>query len=65
MRGQGGICVADEVQTGLGRFGEHFWGFQQQDVVPDIVTVRGDSAFPLSSHVLPHPDPRRYVLLRF
>ena len=31
--------MADEVQTGLGRFGEHFWGFQQQGVVPDIVTV--------------------------
>jgi len=35
----GGICVADEVQAGFGRFGEHFWGFEFNDVVPDIVTM--------------------------
>jgi len=38
VRGQGGVCVADEVQTGLGRFGEHWWGFETYGVVPDIVT---------------------------
>jgi 4-aminobutyrate aminotransferase-like enzyme len=31
--------VADEVQTGFGRFGSSYWGFQQQDVIPDIVTL--------------------------
>ncbi|XP_071808200.1 5-phosphohydroxy-L-lysine phospho-lyase-like [Asterias amurensis] len=37
----GGICVADEVQVGFGRVGNHWWGFQTQgpDIVPDIVTM--------------------------
>ncbi|MER6350823.1 aminotransferase [Streptomyces sp. NPDC001634] len=38
-RAVGGLCIADEVQVGYGRLGSHFWGFQQQGVVPDIVTV--------------------------
>ena len=38
-REHGGLCIADEVQTGFGRTGEHFWGFQNWDVVPDIVTM--------------------------
>ncbi|NJC25329.1 aminotransferase class III-fold pyridoxal phosphate-dependent enzyme [Neolewinella antarctica] len=39
VREQGGLCIADEVQTGLGRVGSHWWGFELQGVVPDIVTV--------------------------
>jgi 4-aminobutyrate aminotransferase-like enzyme/Ser/Thr protein kinase RdoA (MazF antagonist) len=39
VRNAGGVCVADEVQTGCGRAGDHFWAFQQHDVVPDIVTI--------------------------
>jgi 4-aminobutyrate aminotransferase-like enzyme len=39
VRAAGGVCVADEVQTGLGRVGSHFWAFETQGVVPDIVTV--------------------------
>lgn len=39
VRGAGGVCVADEVQTGFGRAGTHFWMFQTQGVVPDIVTM--------------------------
>jgi len=39
VRAAGGVCVADEVQVGFGRLGEHFWGFQHQGVVPDIVTM--------------------------
>jgi 4-aminobutyrate aminotransferase-like enzyme/Ser/Thr protein kinase RdoA (MazF antagonist) len=35
----GGICIADEVQVGFGRVGEKFWGFEMQDVVPDIVVM--------------------------
>lgn len=35
----GGVCIADEVQTGFGRTGSHYWGFQTQDVLPDIVTM--------------------------
>ncbi|MEO6036021.1 MAG: aminotransferase class III-fold pyridoxal phosphate-dependent enzyme [Verrucomicrobiota bacterium] len=39
VRGAGGVCIADEVQTGFGRTGTHFWGFETQGVVPDIVTM--------------------------
>ena len=35
----GGVCVADEVQTGFGRAGSHFWMFETQGVAPDIVTL--------------------------
>ena len=39
IRAQGGICVADEVQTGFGRVGESFWAFEQHGVIPDIVIM--------------------------
>ncbi|WP_135457494.1 aminotransferase [Mycobacterium sp. DL99] len=39
VRGAGGYAVADEVQVGYGRLGEWFWGFQQQGIVPDIVSM--------------------------
>jgi len=35
----GGVTIADEVQIGFGRIGSHFWGFESQGVVPDIVTM--------------------------
>lgn len=35
----GGLCIADEVQAGFARTGSHFWGFEVQGVVPDIVTM--------------------------
>jgi len=38
-RKAGGLCIADEVQVGCGRVGEHFWGFQLHGVIPDIVTI--------------------------
>ena len=38
-RAAGGLCVADEVQAGYGRSGQHFWGFQFDEVIPDIVTL--------------------------
>ncbi len=38
-REAGAVCIADEVQVGFGRVGTHFWGFQTQGVVPDIVTM--------------------------
>ncbi|HUU36825.1 MAG TPA: aminotransferase class III-fold pyridoxal phosphate-dependent enzyme [Candidatus Desulfaltia sp.] len=38
-RRSGGVCIADEVQVGFGRVGTHFWGFETQGVVPDIVTM--------------------------
>ncbi|WP_372351270.1 aminotransferase [Streptomyces sp. KL116D] len=39
VRRHGGLAVADEVQAGYGRLGHWFWGFEQQQVVPDVVCV--------------------------
>jgi alanine-glyoxylate transaminase / (R)-3-amino-2-methylpropionate-pyruvate transaminase len=39
VRRFGGVCIADEVQTGLGRTGSKFWGFENWGVVPDAVTM--------------------------
>ncbi len=39
VREAGALCIADEVQVGFGRVGEKFWGFELQNVVPDIVTL--------------------------
>lgn len=47
----GGVCIADEVQVGFGRLGTHFWGFETQGVVPDIVVLGKPigNAFPLAA----------------
>lgn len=39
VRAQGGVCIADEVQTGFGRVGHHFWAFEASDVIPDMVIL--------------------------
>ena len=39
VRRAGGVCIADEVQTGFGRIGTHFWAFEQHGVTPDIVVL--------------------------
>ena len=39
VRGAGGLCVSDEVQVGVGRLGNTFWGFEGHGVIPDIVTM--------------------------
>lgn len=39
VRAAGGVCIVDEVQVGFGRTGDHFWGFERQGVVPDIVVM--------------------------
>ncbi|WP_404433767.1 aminotransferase [Microbacterium lacus] len=39
VRAHGGLAIADEVQVGYGRLGDWFWGFQQQDATPDVVTI--------------------------
>ncbi len=51
VRATGGVCIADEVQVGFGRLGTHFWGFETQDVVPDIVVLGKPigNAFPLAA----------------
>jgi 4-aminobutyrate aminotransferase-like enzyme len=51
VRVAGGVCIADEVQVGFGRLGTHFWGFETQAVVPDIVVLGKPigNAFPLAA----------------
>ncbi len=39
IKAAGGVCIADEVQVGFGRVGEKFWGFELQNVIPDIVVM--------------------------
>jgi 4-aminobutyrate aminotransferase-like enzyme len=53
VRAAGGLCIADEVQTGFGRLGEAFWGFETQGFVPDIVVLGKPIAngFPLGAVV--------------
>jgi len=53
VRAAGAVCVADEVQVGFGRLGTHFWGFETQGVVPDIVVLGKPigNAFPLAAVV--------------
>ncbi|XP_056875391.1 alanine--glyoxylate aminotransferase 2, mitochondrial isoform X2 [Takifugu flavidus] len=53
VRERGGLCIADEVQTGFGRTGSHMWGFQSHGVIPDIVTMAKGIAngFPMGAIV--------------
>lgn len=51
VRAAGAVCIADEVQVGFGRLGTHFWGFETQGVVPDVVVLGKPigNAFPLAA----------------
>ncbi|KAM9330144.1 alanine--glyoxylate aminotransferase 2, mitochondrial [Gastrophryne carolinensis] len=53
IRARGGLCIADEVQTGFGRTGSHYWGFQTHDLMPDIVTMAKGigNGFPMAAVV--------------
>ncbi|XP_035963322.1 alanine--glyoxylate aminotransferase 2, mitochondrial isoform X1 [Halichoerus grypus] len=53
VRERGGVCIADEVQTGFGRLGSHFWGFQTHGILPDIVTMAKGigNGFPMAAVV--------------
>ncbi len=53
VRGAGGVCIADEVQTGFARLGTHFWGFETQGVTPDVVVLGKPigNGFPLGAVV--------------
>ena len=65
VRAAGGLCIADEVQVGFGRLGTHFWGFETQGVVPDIVVLGKPigNGFPLAA-VVTTPADRRCVRQR-
>jgi 4-aminobutyrate aminotransferase-like enzyme len=51
VRAAGAVCIADEVQVGFGRLGSHFWGFETQNVVPDVVVLGKPigNGFPLAA----------------
>ena len=51
VRAAGAVCIADEVQVGFGRLGTHFWGFEMQGVIPDIVVLGKPigNGFPLAA----------------
>lgn len=53
IRERGGVCIADEVQTGFGRLGTHYWGFETEGVIPDIVTMAKGigNGFPMAAVV--------------
>lgn len=53
VRNAGGVLIVDEVQTGFARTGEHFWGYEAYDVVPDIVVMAKGigNGFPLAAVV--------------
>lgn len=52
VREKGGVCVADEVQTAFGRTGGHYWGFEFNGVVPDIITMAKGTAPLVAYHSL-------------
>ena len=53
IRAAGGVCVVDEVQSGFGRTGDHFWAFEGHGVIPDIVVMAKGigNGFPLGAVV--------------
>ncbi|WP_246018094.1 aminotransferase [Amnibacterium kyonggiense] len=62
VRERGGLAIADEVQVGLGRLGRWFWGFEQQGVVPDVVTVAKSlgNGFPVGAVITTADVARRF-----
>lgn len=57
VRARGGIFIADEVQAGFGRTGDHFWGFEHHGVVPEIVVMAKGigNGFPIAAVVAQRP----------
>ena len=62
VRGVGGLAIADEVQAGYGRLGHWFWGFEQQDVVPDVIAVAkaAGNGYPLGAVITTREIAARY-----
>ena len=62
VRRHGGLAIADEIQVGYGRLGHWFWGFEQQGVVPDIVTVAKamGNGYPLGAVITSREIAARY-----
>jgi len=62
VRRHGGLAIADEIQVGYGRLGHWFWGFEQQGVVPDVVTVAKamGNGYPLGAVITSRAIAARY-----
>src|SRR4029077_466749 len=62
VRRHGGLAIADEIQVGYGRLGHWFWGFEQQGVVPDVVTVAKamGNGYPLGAVITSREGAGRY-----
>jgi len=62
VRRHGGLAIADEIQVGYGRLGRWFWGFEEQGVVPDVVTVAKatGNGYPLGAVVTSRAIAERY-----
>jgi 4-aminobutyrate aminotransferase-like enzyme len=62
VRRYGGLAIADEIQVGYGRLGQWFWGFEQQGVIPDVVTVAKamGNGYPLGAVVTSRAIADRY-----
>jgi len=58
VRKHGGLCIADEVQTAFGRTGEHYFGFENWGVTPDLVTMAKGLGKRHPDRGVRHPGPR-------
>lgn len=56
------IMICDEVQTGFGRTGNHFWGFQKSNIIPDIITCGKSIAngYPMGACIF-HKNLEKYL----
>lgn len=67
VRRAGGVVIMDEVQTGFGRMGSHYWGFEAHDVMPDIVVLgKGmGNGFPISGVIVRREIADAFAQTRF
>ena len=66
-RAAGGVCISDEVQTGFGRMGSHYWGFEAHDALPDIVVIgKGmGNGFPIAGVISRRDIAESFTQVRF
>jgi alanine-glyoxylate transaminase/(R)-3-amino-2-methylpropionate-pyruvate transaminase len=66
-RAAGGLCISDEVQTGFGRMGSHFWGFDAHEATPDLVVIgKGmGNGFPIAGVIARRDIAESFAQVRF
>jgi alanine-glyoxylate transaminase/(R)-3-amino-2-methylpropionate-pyruvate transaminase len=67
VRAAGGLCIVDEVQTGFGRMGSHYWGFEAHGATPDIVVLgKGmGNGFPIAGVIARREVAESFTKVRF